>query len=103
MGHYRGGFAWSGDNQFNWHPLLMVLSLIYLYGNGKFPSEDNTNSVWFFAYFHEFNPSLTVCKLGILIYRSVLLPPFDQLDRNRRAQGNGTCVVLEWFGGLLCS
>lgn len=34
MGHYRGGFAWSGDNQFNWHPLLMVLSLIYLYGNG---------------------------------------------------------------------
>ncbi|TRY79434.1 hypothetical protein TCAL_05892 [Tigriopus californicus] len=34
MGHYRGGFAWSGDNQFNWHPLLMVMSLIYLYGNG---------------------------------------------------------------------
>ncbi|XP_059085102.1 transmembrane ascorbate-dependent reductase CYB561-like isoform X1 [Tigriopus californicus] len=57
MGHYRGGFAWSGDNQFNWHPLLMVMSLIYLYGN------------------------------GILIYRSVLLPPFNQLDRNHRVQG----------------
>ncbi len=36
MGHYRGGFGWSADNVFNWHPLLMVLSLVYLYGNGNF-------------------------------------------------------------------
>ena len=37
MGHYRGGFAWSDKPviQFNWHPLLMTLGLIYLYGNGK--------------------------------------------------------------------
>ncbi len=37
MGHYRGGFAWSDDDaslRFNWHPLLMVLGLVYLYGNG---------------------------------------------------------------------
>ncbi|KAL6466018.1 hypothetical protein MHYP_G00261510 [Metynnis hypsauchen] len=31
---YRGGFAWDhGSKQFNWHPVLMVLGLVVLYGN----------------------------------------------------------------------
>ena len=39
-GIYTGhnGFAWR-DNaglQFNWHPLLMTIGMIYLYGNGEF-------------------------------------------------------------------
>ena len=35
-GHYWGGFAWRSDPglQFNWHPLLMTIGMIYLYGNG---------------------------------------------------------------------
>merc|ERR1712127_318700 len=35
-GHFMGGFAGSSnpDLEFNWHPLLMSISLIYLYGNG---------------------------------------------------------------------
>ncbi|XP_078655950.1 plasma membrane ascorbate-dependent reductase CYBRD1-like isoform X2 [Branchiostoma floridae x Branchiostoma belcheri] len=33
--HYRGGFAWDGTGQqFNWHPVLMVVGLVFLYGNG---------------------------------------------------------------------
>ncbi|KAI8516179.1 hypothetical protein Bbelb_069920 [Branchiostoma belcheri] len=32
--HYRGGFAWDGSGQqFNWHPVLMVVGLVFLYGN----------------------------------------------------------------------
>uniref|UniRef100_A0A673J8F8 Lysosomal membrane ascorbate-dependent ferrireductase CYB561A3 n=1 Tax=Sinocyclocheilus rhinocerous TaxID=307959 RepID=A0A673J8F8_9TELE len=33
-GIWRGGFAWDGSFlQFNWHPVLMVTSLVVLYGN----------------------------------------------------------------------
>ncbi|XP_056587615.1 lysosomal membrane ascorbate-dependent ferrireductase CYB561A3 [Triplophysa dalaica] len=33
-GIWRGGFAWDGSFlQFNWHPVLMVVSLVVLYGN----------------------------------------------------------------------
>ena len=42
------GFAGSGDLEFNWHPLLMTLSLVYLYGNGilvyRYSRED---TVWY--------------------------------------------------------
>ncbi|XP_041943818.1 transmembrane ascorbate-dependent reductase CYB561 isoform X2 [Alosa alosa] len=35
MGHFRGGYAWDGSSQeFNVHPLCMVLAMIFLYGDG---------------------------------------------------------------------
>ena len=35
--HFRGGYAWQSDPhlQFSWHPTLMIISMIYLYGNGE--------------------------------------------------------------------
>lgn len=36
MGHYKGGFAWDGSaQQFNVHPLCMVLGLVFLQGDGE--------------------------------------------------------------------
>jgi len=37
MSYYRDGFSWRSDPklEFNWHPLLMIIGLVYLYGNGK--------------------------------------------------------------------
>lgn len=34
---YLGGFAGTADpaHEFSWHPLLMTIGLIFLYGNGK--------------------------------------------------------------------
>ncbi|XP_061741025.1 transmembrane ascorbate-dependent reductase CYB561 [Nerophis ophidion] len=34
MGHYNGGFAWDGSEQeFNMHPLCMVLGMVFLQGD----------------------------------------------------------------------
>lgn len=35
---YLEGLSWSSQPkiQFNWHPLLMTIGMIYLYGNCKF-------------------------------------------------------------------
>lgn len=33
---WRGGFAWNGSAlQFNWHPVLMVVGLVVVYGYGE--------------------------------------------------------------------
>ena len=53
MGNYRGGFAWHDDpvKQFNYHPLFMILGMIFLYGNGKTQYLVLTQNavVWHFA------------------------------------------------------
>lgn len=35
--YYEGGFAWRSlpGLEFNWHPLLMTIGLVFLYSNGK--------------------------------------------------------------------
>ena len=36
LSKYQGGFAWDGsEKQFNYHPLFMVIGLIFLNAEGK--------------------------------------------------------------------
>ena len=36
MNHYLGGFGWDGTgHEFDYHPLCMVISLVFLYSEGK--------------------------------------------------------------------
>lgn len=36
ISYYRDGYSWRSDPklEFNWHPLLMIIGLVYLYSNG---------------------------------------------------------------------
>lgn len=38
MGNYEGGFAWQErpEQEFHYHPLFMVIGMIFLYGEGEF-------------------------------------------------------------------
>lgn len=39
---HRGGFGWSANPplQFNWHPLLMTIGMVYLFANCKLDFKD---------------------------------------------------------------
>ena len=40
MGKYNGGFAWDGTSlEFNYHPLCMVISMVFLYSEGNFSTD----------------------------------------------------------------
>ena len=32
---YLGGFGWDGSAKFNYHPLCMIISMVFLYSEGK--------------------------------------------------------------------
>lgn len=45
MGKYLGGFAWDGTaHEFNYHPLCMVIGMVFLYSEGKLKTFSRSKS-----------------------------------------------------------
>ncbi|XP_069998366.1 transmembrane ascorbate-dependent reductase CYB561 isoform X3 [Penaeus vannamei] len=109
IGIYRGGFGWQAEPalQFNWHPFLMVLGMVFLYANGAlvyrgFRSEKKKK----LKIIH------TLVQLGTFIFSVVgIVAVFD--FHNAMGIPNmyslhswiGLCVVIlfacQWLSGLL--
>ena len=85
--HFRNGFAWHSkpSREFNWHPFLMVSSLVVLYGHGM---RDHLFIHLFGEYFHRFQRISQVFTseilsrrriAGILVYRLLRNEPKKKL------------------------
>jgi len=57
MKHYLEGFGWDGtQREFDYHPLCMVISLVFLYSEGKIFS--------FFSMFQSNNDAMALLSLS---------------------------------------
>lgn len=91
---YRGGFGWSDVNiKFNWHPVLMTIGMIFMFGNGlynfqlfslkKTPTphlqtffKDKTRlkvhfAVWFSCFLTKMTPEIRYFKSSFLTWNKI--------------------------------
>ncbi|KAG7233881.1 hypothetical protein INR49_006467 [Caranx melampygus] len=74
MGHYRGGFAWDGSAQeFNLHPLCMVLGLVFLHGDAilvyrVFRNEAKRNVKLLHGIIHLLALIISIWVMGLLFF-----------------------------------
>lgn len=119
--NYKGGFGWGEadpGHAFNWHPLLMTIGMVYLYGNGAliyrvFPPVSSS-----------MKKMLKLCHAATMIVVFVLMvialkAAFDSHDFKKDKEGNPapipnmytlhswvglTAAILfgaQWLSGLL--
>lgn len=108
MGHYRGGYAWDGSAQeFNVHPLCMVLGMVFLYGDAilvyrVFRNEDKRNVKILHGVIHLL--ALVISVVGIVavfdFHRAAKIPDMYSLHS---WCGMATFVFfcVQWVMGLL--
>ncbi|KAM7372667.1 hypothetical protein PAMP_009819 [Pampus punctatissimus] len=108
MGHYRGGFAWDGSAQeFNLHPLCMVLGLVFLHGDAIlvyriFRNEAKRNVKLLHGIIHLL--ALIISIIGVVavfdFHRAAKIPDMYSLHS---WCGMATIVLfcIQWVMGLL--
>lgn len=95
MGQYRGGFAWDGSaQQFNVHPLCMVLGLVFLQGDGESKKRIKKNpfgtvcvTTWWqnaLIRYHEFSSNCkpTCSPSNVYLTSSISEAALMEADRN---------------------
>ena len=83
MSCFQGGLTYVPNKgiPFNWHPILMTLSLIFLYGNGELPTS--------------FGKLLTLPSLGALIYR--IVPPRSEAHKMRLKMAHAGAMMVTFI------
>lgn len=83
MSFFQGGLTYVPNKgiPFNWHPILMTLSLIFLYGNGELPVT--------------FSNLLTLPSVGALIYR--IIPPRSEAHKMRLKMAHAGAMMVTFI------
>ena len=103
---FKGGVEWGNTAlgiDFNWHPILMTLSLIFLYGNGRFDQiyqlHQKIRMLQSLFCFFVFGLVTTITFLGALIYR--VIPPRDDNHKLLLKCGHAAIMLITFMAMVI--
>ncbi|KAK6617064.1 hypothetical protein RUM44_005421 [Polyplax serrata] len=111
LGSYRNGFTWTSNPslQFNWHPLLMTLGMVFLYANGILVYRSLRNShkktlKIAHAVINAFALLLTIVGLqAVFDSHNLASPPIPNMYSLHSWIGLGSVILFacQWLAGLI--
>lgn len=111
LGYFHGGFSWSSNpaQEFNWHPVLMTIGMIFLYANSiivyrAFPNNSKRNLKLTHAIIHVIAFLLTVIALqAVFDSHNLNKPPIANLYTLHSWIGLIAVILFscQWISGLV--
>lgn len=107
---HLGGLSWSSNPgvQFNWHPLLMTIGMIYLYGNsilvyrGLRYARKRSLKICHASIFGSIMILVLIASLAVFDSHNLAVPPIPNLYSLHSWVGLTavTLFILQWIGGF---
>ncbi|KYQ55483.1 Cytochrome b561 [Trachymyrmex zeteki] len=110
-GHYRNGFSWRSNPklEFNWHPLLMTIGLVFLYANAMllYRTQRNVRKLRLKLTHATMMLSIllfvTIALIAVFDSHNLARPPIPNLYSLHSWVGLTTIILFccQWFAGYV--